>query len=445
MRPTDYYVYSGGNSEGGGGGGGSRPLIGPVRAEGRCLADDQGKFLGLGYSALGGFHVYVHERDRWNENIAWARARGGQCPRIFLDVGPSGNWADREMDPFHPHWQNQLAGLVDDLDRDHQQRPLLSMFSELDHCSTPQLRREAIFLLRDVLRERTHKFIDVEIGNEGRPSDEDEIRDLADILRDAGIPLVSLTSPGESHDLYGGSRATVCGIHGDRDTSGEGGIWRPTRQPYGWRTERDDLPSILMWREPRGPQSSVTMCDDPVVLAIDACMAWMMGNAIYVLHWGAGVRMGGSGDTNPGQPWSPRPPNFWQQANGEIILSALNLWRGALPENLGDYHHHTHANPSKDWRNGGWFPFYTDWFDDNFNRHQTRAYACWAPDERSFVCTPFRCLEPITLIPPFHMHDLKVQHPVTGEILLHLPTAAEGTSWTIDPHPGAVVITGVRA
>ena len=194
-----------------------------------------------------------------------------------------------------------------------------TVFGETVAVPTAASRERAVRDLVGAMAGRAHKVQFYEVGNESWKNGfegvagRQEARALAKLLRDLSPNLVAVTAPGpgdpavpeadraraECDSWYAGSAANIATYHTDRDIQGTGGRWRPVRQA------REGLNLFqIPWlnNEPIGRHSSVASEDDPLHLAMAAAVTWQCGGLGYVLHSGAGIRLGGSWDVNRGLP-----------------------------------------------------------------------------------------------------------------------------------------------
>jgi hypothetical protein len=183
----------------------------------------------------------------------------------------------------------------------------------------------------------------VEVANEawstGWSGLEPEARALGRFLRGSLPNLVAVTAQGCDATYYADGAGNVRTAHLDRDQGGEGGLWRPARQP--WEMSFCSDPSAWTSNEPIGPGSSVASDDDPLRLTMAAAMTWLAGGAAYVYHARPGIRGGGKEDMEA----YGGPADWWDVPNVEATFAGLKAVRALLPPDLPNWtRHNCNAN-----------------------------------------------------------------------------------------------------
>jgi len=276
--------------------------------------------------------MFEHELVRASQNLRWMVDAGVQFIRALGEVGGS-TWADRVIDPRRADYV-ELIRASTRFAMNHGLRVEWTQFGggclskEHEFSNACDQMIEALRPVRDGVQ-----FYEVQ--NEGQGPDVGMARQLAGRVRaHLGIPVAITGTPEAGLPaIYQGSQATCYTLHVDR-TSGEEG-WRWTRQ---FKHELSHLPNVGINNEPPGIQSSVLMCDDPVILASAAVTTWICNGAAFVLHHGAGIRAGGACDLARG-----RKANAWEQPAMEPTLALIAAVKRRLPADLPDWHRVTHG------------------------------------------------------------------------------------------------------
>src|SRR5262245_29542332 len=90
----------------------TRARTGPVRADGRALADAGGPFNALGATLFWGAWAYKFDRPRLERNLETLRTAGIHYVRVLGPVGGS-SWEDRQTDPRWADYDAIIAGMTD--------------------------------------------------------------------------------------------------------------------------------------------------------------------------------------------------------------------------------------------------------------------------------------------------------------------------------------------
>jgi hypothetical protein len=314
---------------------------GPVKLDGRALADDGGPFPGLGASFFWALWGERHDPGRLDRNLGWLAARGVDYVRIVGMVGTE-SWADRRIDPNDPEYWPTVDKLFARLAR-HGLRAQVTIFADAQVMMPKPSDRQtfADAWARRAAQDPARVLL-LEVANEYRQNgvaDVAELRALGRRLAERTGTLVALSAPAPANacTLYAGSSADVATVHYSRSAKGD--PWAPVRGPWSWpgnydKACRGRLP-VPVNNEPIGPESSVQSDDDPVRLVMAYVTSFVAGNAAYVLHAGAGIRGGGSGDRVLG-----RSANFSETSNLDAALSGIQRVRTRLPPDLANWTRH---------------------------------------------------------------------------------------------------------
>lgn len=273
---------------------------GPVRLDGRSLADDGGRFNALGASLFYGAWAYKHDRARLQRNLAKLSRSGFDYVRVLGVVGDAkapDSWDGRESDWRDPDYRKSIAGLTDLAYDSYGLRVEWTLIGD-GQKNIPDAadRFRLIDTFLEMSRGREHKIIHFEIANEAWQNGfagkegERQLRELTKYLNDRTEVLVAASAgadEGQTARLYAGGIADISTVHFDRDVSKVEGHWRPVRQPWGHQFS--GLP-VGSNNEPIGPGSSVAAENDPVKLVAAALVTYVSGLPMYVFHSKAGIR-----------------------------------------------------------------------------------------------------------------------------------------------------------
>lgn len=320
---------------------------GLVRGNVYQFADDTGGWLPWGTSLFWALYGYAHERQRVEEHLKWIREQGADFVRVIC-TGLRMGTNERSISPKNPIFQSSISGLLD-LAQAHGLRVQLTIFGAVYDAPSSSDRKAAIDKVCAAIAGREHAVWLIEIANEGwtngfeGDAGASELKNLAARVRGKVKNLVATTCPKAADDItpemikvyYANpASATVQTLHFSRSTKAPDGIWRPTRKP--WRESHFSVEgccTLVQNNEPRGPESSVTETNDPIVLAMDAALSWQCGVGSYCLHTGAGIY--GVKDANRN-----RPANIWETQNIGAICQGLRTVQRLLPPNLPNWKKH---------------------------------------------------------------------------------------------------------
>ena len=408
------------------------PRAGLVRLDGHAFADDGGPYLGVGASLLWGGWGCLHDKQRFERNLAFLTGKVDYI-RVLALVGPPG-WRDRAALPDN---LESAVACVTDLAYRHGLRTQWTIFGSVDTTPTSADRASLVRRFAAVITPRAEKVQLVEVANEGwqngfgGDAGRQEARALARLVRElTPIRAIAITAPPpgvekeEAPRWYAGSEATLMTVHPDRNQRGTGGAWRPVRQAcnvHFWTP----LPWIA--NEPIGPQSSVAADDDPQRLSVAAAWTWLCGGAGYTLHTGAGVRGGGAEDLARG-----RVANVWEVAGIDRTLAGINAIRALLPADLPNFHLQDPNGDSAD------YPFErTPIAQRTANGRLLGAYAATAADGR-FVVVPLLATVPLPLTARSPMR-VTLSDPTTGATI-ETKNLAAGETLTLPARDATVVV-----
>lgn len=272
-----------------------------------------------------------HDVERATRHLRWIAREGVDAVRVLASVGPE-TWEDRTIDPA---WDDYEVIIEDTLRLASAcgLRVIWTLFGGGRVTDDPVMRRRVIEAVVRATTRHPHAVLYLEAINEGwnqRGWTLDDAKAVANELADR-LPehpvAVTAVEPGPPPSVwYAGARASLTTWHFERWTGGEGGRWRPVRQP--WEAQyRDDLPRPFVNQEPIGPGSSVESDHDPVRLAMGAVVTWIAGGCVHVVHSGAGIR--GREDLHPTA--GRRPANLWEEPALPPTFALIRALRAALP------------------------------------------------------------------------------------------------------------------
>lgn len=318
---------------------------GPVRAEGRAVADSGGPFNALGATLFWGAWGYKFDRARLERNLDSLRAAGIDYVRILGSVGGA-SWNDRQADPGWPDYDAIIAGMTDLAYDKYGVRVQWTIFGGAPFTPSGAARQTLVDRFAAMARGREQKIFAFEIANEAwqngfaGPEGLAELRALGKRLSERTSVLVALSSPrsGAACETYAGAGVDAMTLHYERGFGAEGPL-RPLVRPWTFpasydRGCRGGLPAVVFNNEPIGPQSSVRQDDSPARIAAAYVLTFLAGNASYVFHAGPGIRGGGVADVK-----SPlrRHAHFDQLPSFAPIVSALRAAKQYLPPGLANW------------------------------------------------------------------------------------------------------------
>jgi hypothetical protein len=321
---------------------------GPVRIEGRAVADAAGPFNALGATLFWGAWGYKFDRPRLERNLEVLRAAGVDYIRVLGSVGGPG-WQDRQTDPRWDDYDAIVTGLTDLAYDRFGLRVQWTLFGGAPFTPPGPARQRLVDRFAALAKGREHKVFAFEIANEAWQNGFRgagglaELRRLGRRLKDRTPVLVALSSPasGEACATYTGGAADLVTLHYHRGF-GDEGPFAPVRRPWTYPASYDakcrgKLPAVVLNNEPIGPESSVNQDDSPARIAAAYVMTFLAGNAAYVLHTGPGIRGGGAADVSGRL---RRHANFDELPAFAPIAAALAKVREDLPDGVANWTRH---------------------------------------------------------------------------------------------------------
>lgn len=422
---------------------------GVVRASGAEILDDDGPRLWIGTSLFWAVWGYEHDRDRLEKNLACLAGltpERAECPKVkgtvdyvrILGTVGGAFWEPRAMDSRKARWRDDLAGFIDLAYDKYGIRTQVTIFGGVDFAPSASERSAVVDRVIAAVKPRTHKVFAIEVANEGwkngfaGSAGASEARALARKLQNALPNLIAVTAPQTDacHDVppklgqvswYGGGIGRIVTLHFDRSVSGDGGVWRPHRQPWREAAFRcDGVAEAYSSNEPIGPASSVNSETDPLRLVMGATVSFVAGVSAHVVHTGSGIR----GLASPG-----RPANLWEVSGLGKVWAGVAAVRRLLPTTLGRGRSH----------NGHWSsaPMAVS-PSDAFNTSVLRVF--WRVVGTRFVGTPLQVRKAFTLTARRAMR-VAVVHPLTGTVL-DTHDLSVGQGFTLSASVPGVVLVG---
>lgn len=338
------------------------PRAGRVRIEGHSLADDGGRFLGLGVSYFTSLWRCKYERPRLEADLEFLSRQGFNYYRMFSMVGYNPGWRGREIAPvsfsgrdgqrvdaWPDHWQ-QMRALIDLAFDRYGMRTEITIFADAQLMPDKNQRLDHMRkLLAEVVPGREHKIMMIEVANEawqnGFPGDQGvaDLREFAEFLNGKTDILVAISS---NHDfpelrslsgfeqIYKNSAADLATWHFSRDRRTDEG-WQPVYDcwPYG----AEFLP--VSSNEPIGPGSSVNTETEPIRLVMAAAFAYSANLPMYVFHCGAGTYGKTRFEDTPGikcfgpiMQLLPGDLASWERNDGKEPQAPFTVFSGEEPD-----------------------------------------------------------------------------------------------------------------
>jgi len=321
---------------------------GPVRAEGRAVADAAGPFNALGATLFWGAWAYKFDRPRLERDLHTLSAAGIDYVRVLGSVGGA-SWEDRETDPRWPDYDTIIAGMTDLAYDRYGMRVQWTLFGGAPFTASESSRTGLVDRFITLASGREHKIFAFEIANEAWQNGFQGSRGLSE-LRNLGARLngktgvlVALSSPQRDAACatYAGAGADAMTLHYDRGFGNQGPV-APLLRLWSFPGAYDRacpgaLPSVVFNNEPIGPESSVRQDDSPSRIAAAYVMTFLAGNASYVLHAGPGIRGGGAADISPKL---RRHAHFDELPSFNPIAAALSAAKQYLPPGLANWTRH---------------------------------------------------------------------------------------------------------
>ena len=318
---------------------------GPVRADGRTVADAAGPFNALGATLFWGAWAYKSDRARLERNLEVLSAAGIDYVRVLGSVGGAG-WEDRQTDPRWPNYDAIIAGMTDLAYDRYGLRVQWTLFGGAPFTPSGRSRQSLVDRFARMASGREHKIFAFEIANEAWQNGFrgaqglSELRALGKRLSSKTTVLVALSSPsrGAACETYARAGVDAMTLHYERGFGDEGPS-QPLLRPWSFPDAYDEscrgqLPAVVFNNEPIGPESSVRQDDSPSRIAAAYVMTFLAGNAAYVLHAGPGVRGGGAADVSSAL---QRHAHFDELPSFKPIAAALAAAKQYLPPGLANW------------------------------------------------------------------------------------------------------------
>lgn len=314
-------------------GGGSAPSLkrtGIVRADGKCVRDDQGIFNPMGATLFWSLYGWMFERDRIVAHLDWLATKGIDYVRILCEV----DWPTRTINPVWAMTESVLGEFLDACDA----RGFRVQLTLVGGVNGDKRAQGIAAALTPIVKKRPHTVIGFEICNEYERLD-----------KMTPLPMVKasqyLRSQFPQHLIglscfVGDGEHAIPSVQWLKYMKDGGANWyilhlRRSSHDYKWSHVRQgydfknsDYPGDN--NEPQGPQSSVADLDNPMQLAMSRVVSTVCGAPFYVLHVAQGVL--GIADANHG-----RPANMWDVPNVDACFAAVRAVDPLLPVDVANW------------------------------------------------------------------------------------------------------------
>jgi hypothetical protein len=410
-----------------------------VLVNGYSLRDNNGPFLGIGFSHMRALNRCKYDRARYMSDLADMSSKGFKFQRILSMVA----WSGLEIAPISfgsvPAWSDYWQQFRDAIDIAYDSygiRTEITIFADAQivmpnsadryaHCSN---------VLANLVG-REHKVIQIEVANESWQngfSNELDCRTFAQYLADRTNIPISNSSPSDSSSdaaiqaMYTGSAADISNVHLTRDTS-EGG-WYAVRDSWRLGSLYPSIPPGNS-NEPIGPQSSVAQENDPTRLMASAAFCWISGSPMYVYHG----RFGTSGiDMYDGHDVYMRDtPGF----------SSFQYLAGIIPGDVASWIRNDgkeSAAPFTAYCNGQANKYWTDIGGASSGCHRNIG----ARNGNEFICLTQGVLGGGVTLEARQQLTFKVFNPMTGGVVIDTVTKNAGDQITLGGSPNTYIIWG---
>jgi hypothetical protein len=271
-----------------------------VLMQGNSLADNNGPFLGLGFTYMRSLQRCKYDRSRFQSDIAAMAGKGFNYQRILSMV----SWTGMEIAPISfsgvPAWSDYWSQFDYDIDYAYDNygvRTEVTIFADAQICMPNDSDRYAhMDTILAHCNARSEKIVQIEVANEGFKNgfpDETVTRSFCQYLAARTSIPVSITSPLDGSDtgiqsLYGNGPADIATVHLSRDLGGISGHWEPVIDCWRLANLYPGVPPVSS-NEPIGSGSSVATEDHPIHLCSAGAFAWIANLPMYVYHSKAGT------------------------------------------------------------------------------------------------------------------------------------------------------------
>ncbi|MDO8586135.1 MAG: DUF5010 C-terminal domain-containing protein, partial [Armatimonadota bacterium] len=271
-----------------------------VLLQGYTLRNNDGPFLGLGFTYMRSLQRCKYDRARFQSDIAAMASKGFKYQRILSMVA----WTGLEIAPISfgsvPAWPDYWSQFDYDIDYAYDNYGItteVTIFADAQTCMPNDPDRYAhMDTILAHCNARQQKIVQIEVANEGWQNgfpDESVTRSFCQYLADRTSIPVSITSPVDMSDagiqtLYAGSAADISTLHFSRDMGSSEGHWLPVRDCWRVPVMYPAVPAASS-NEPVGAGSSVASEDHANHLCAAGAFAFIANLPMYVYHSRSGT------------------------------------------------------------------------------------------------------------------------------------------------------------
>lgn len=271
-----------------------------VLVQGDSLRDNNGPFLGLGFTYMRSLQRCKYDRSRWQSDMAAMASKGFNYQRILSEV----DWTGLEIAPVtfpsgFPAWPDYWSQFDYDIDTAYDTygiRTEVTIFASDYTFANDAAKYAHVDNILAHCNARPEKIAQIEVANEGWQNgfpDEAVTRAFCQYMADRTSIPVSITAPADESNtgiqtLYGSGPADIATCHLSRDLGTADGHWGPVIDCWRLANLYPGVPPVSS-NEPIGSGSSVSTEDHPNHLCAAACFAWIANLPMYVYHSKAGT------------------------------------------------------------------------------------------------------------------------------------------------------------
>ncbi|MDO8587893.1 MAG: hypothetical protein Q7T82_12755, partial [Armatimonadota bacterium] len=252
-----------------------------VLVQGNTLRDNNGPFLGMGFTYMRSLQRCKYDRSRFQSDIAAMAGKGFNYQRILsmvawtgLEIAPIDMW--NSVPQFIPAWPDYWSQFDYDIDYAYDNygiRTEVTIFADAQYCmpNDPDRYNHMDAILAHC-NARPQKIVQIEVVNEGFQNgfaDVPSVRAFGQYLADrTSIPVSNSSWDGTDAGIQAmnaGSAADIATVHFDRDLNSINGHWGPVIDCWRVANLYPGVPPVSS-NEPIGSGSSVATEDHPIHL-----------------------------------------------------------------------------------------------------------------------------------------------------------------------------------